>query len=329
MLVTSRLAQSDQYICREQVPEAYQPNSLLSEQVVTLAEPFVAHLSSRQLSTSGLLILDTHFEFRQVATDLFTVEGESILLLFFLQGQAGSAPAGRAGYVGNVHSMYYLPGLQAAFDMPAGEPVQYFAIILSKEFYFRLLDQQCQLHQAFVAAVARAEPTGLAPAHLPITAEMHQLIHDIRHCTREGLLKRFFIEAKILELLLLQLEQGQAPAPCLDRPAGLRPDEQQKLEACRLLLENHYVAPPSLKELTRLVGLNEFKLKQGFKQQFGLPVRAYLIQFRLNKARQLLLETEYSVGEVASLVGYKNGAHFTAAFKEKFGLLPSAMQRPL
>lgn len=327
MLVTSRLAQSAQYICHEQVPEPYQPNSVLAEQTVTVRESFVAHLSSRQLSTSGLLLLDTHFEFRQPATDLFAVEGESIMLLFFLQGQADNAPAGRPGYVSNVHSLFYLPNLKEAFAMPAAEPVQYFAIILSKEFYFRLLDQHCQLHQAFVAAVARAEPAGLAQAHLPITAEMHRLIHDIRHCAREGLLKRFFIEAKIRELLLLQLEQGQAAPPCLDRPTPLRPAEQQKLESCRLLLEAQYVNPPNLKEITRLVGLNEFKLKQGFRQQFGTSVRAYLIQFRLNKARQLLLEAQHSVGEVAALVGYKNGAHFTAAFKEKFGVLPSAVLR--
>jgi len=326
MLVTSRLAHSMQYICHEQVPEAYQPNSILAEHTVAVAEPFITHLTSRQLSTSGLLVLDTHFEFREPATDLFTVAGESILMLFFLQGQADSAPAGRAGYVGNVHSLYYLPALEAAFQMPAHEPVQYFAIILSKAFYFRLLDQQCQLHQAFVAAVARAEPAGLGPTHRPITAEMHQLLHDIRHCTREGLLKRLFIEAKIRELLLLQLEQGQAPPPCLDRPT-LRPDEQQKIEASRQLLESSYATPPTLPELARLVGLNEFKLKQGFRQQFGTSVRAYLIQFRLNKARQLLLAAEYSVGEVAALVGYKNGAHFTAAFKEKFGVLPSAVLR--
>ncbi len=94
MLVTSRLAQSDQYICREQVPEAYQPNSLLSEQTVTLAEPFVAHLSSQQFSTSGLLILDTQFAFRQPATDLFTVEGESILLLFFCRGRPAACRLG-------------------------------------------------------------------------------------------------------------------------------------------------------------------------------------------------------------------------------------------
>jgi len=327
MLVTSRLAQSARYICHEQVPESYQPNSLLSEQTITLEEPFVTHLYSRQFSTSGLLILDTQFEFREPTTDLFSVEGESILLLFFLQGQADSAPAGRPSYAGNVHSLYYLPSLRGNFLMPAHEAVQYFAIILSKEFYFRLLDQQCQLHQTVVAAVIHAEPVGLGPAHLPITAEMHQLIHDIRHCTREGLLKRYFIEAKILELLLLQLEQSQTPALCLDRPTTLRPDEQQKLDACRLLLEAQYVDPPGLRELARLAGLNEFKLKQGFKQQFGLPVRAYLIQIRLNKARQLLLETDYSLPEVAALVGYKSRTHFTAAFKEKFGLLPSALQR--
>ncbi|RYY18519.1 MAG: hypothetical protein EOO36_07960, partial [Cytophagaceae bacterium] len=246
MLVTSRLAHSAQYLCHQQVPEAYEPNSVLAERTVALAEPGAVHLSSRQLSTSGLLVLDTEFEFRQPTTDVFAVAGESIALLFFLRGQADSAPVGPPGYVANVHTITYLPSLQTAITMPAHEPVQYFSIILSKQFYFRLLDQHCQLHQAFAAAVARAEPASLAPAPLPITAEMHQVIHAIRHCSRTGLLKRLFLEAKIRELLLLQLEQGQAPPPS---PAALRPAEQQQLEACRQLLEAHYAAPPTLPEL--------------------------------------------------------------------------------
>ncbi len=96
MLVTSRLAHSAQYICHEQVPEAYQPNSILAEQTVVVAEPFITRLASRQLSTSGLLVLDTHFEFREPATDLFAVVGESMLMLFFFT-RAGRQCPGRPG----------------------------------------------------------------------------------------------------------------------------------------------------------------------------------------------------------------------------------------
>ncbi len=330
MLVTSRFAHSPAYLCREQVAEGYDPSGVLVERSITLDDPRAVQLTSQQLTTTGLLLLDAHLHLQQPATGLFAVVGESITMSFFLSGQVTryrSATRLGTALAGNVHNLHYGPVLRASLEVPVGEPVDYFAIILSKDFFLRLLAHRSQLHPGFMAAVTQTRPARLVEHHLPITAEMHQLIYDIRHCTREGLLKRCLVEAKITELLLLQLEQGQPVAAEATRAVVLRPGELLRVEACRRQLEEQHANPPSLRELARQLGLNESKLKQGFRQQFGTTMWAYIIQFRLNKARQLLFETDLPVGEIATLVGYKNGAHFTAAFKEKFGLQPRAMRR--
>jgi len=328
MLVTSRLDFSSDYICHAHLADVYDPNSILRERTVDLQAPGIEHASSYQLYTDGLYILYTHLHFSRPAQDFFRIDGASIMLNFFVRGVAVGDlnPLNREhSFVGGAHNLRYAPQLDAVIGMAPHEPLHYVVILLSPAFYFRLLDRHAQLHQHFVAEVLRGQYTALAAQDLPITADMHQVLHDIRHCPRQGAPRRLRLESKLLELLGLQLEQQAAAAR--SPASSLRLEDYPKLEAGRALLETRYVAPPSLRELARLVGLNEFKLKQGFRERFGTSVRAYLIRVRLEQARRLLQDTDQPIGEVAAQVGYKSPAHFTAAFKTQFGILPSNLRR--
>jgi AraC-like DNA-binding protein len=86
-------------------------------------------------------------------------------------------------------------------------------------------------------------------------------------------------------------------------------------------------SPPSIIELSRRVGLNDFKLKIGFKAIYGTTVYGLLRDERLEKARLLLEMNSMNVGEVAYSVGYSNPSHFANAFKKKFGINPGELVR--
>ena len=49
----------------------------------------------------------------------------------------------------------------------------------------------------------------------------------------------------------------------------------------------------------------------------------YLLEQRMQKAKQLLLESNYNIAEISDIVGYKNPTHFTFAFKKFYNRLPS------
>jgi AraC-like DNA-binding protein len=74
------------------------------------------------------------------------------------------------------------------------------------------------------------------------------------------------------------------------------------------------------------VGLNEFKLKNGFKSVFGTGVYEYLVEIRLEKARLMLESTPRPVKEIANMVGYKNASSFIRAFRRKFKESPHSMR---
>ncbi len=75
-------------------------------------------------------------------------------------------------------------------------------------------------------------------------------------------------------------------------------------------------------DLAQKVGINEFKLKAGFKAMFKMGVHQYRIGVRLQQAKNKLEETDLTIEEIAHRVGFKSRDGFTNAFKKEFKISP-------
>jgi AraC family transcriptional regulator, transcriptional activator of the genes for pyochelin and ferripyochelin receptors len=75
------------------------------------------------------------------------------------------------------------------------------------------------------------------------------------------------------------------------------------------------------------VGLNEYKLKRGFKEMFNTTVFGYLTEQRLQLAHQFLRDTQKTAAEISSDLGYATPQHFNNAFKKKFGVTPYSVRK--
>ncbi|MBE9075841.1 helix-turn-helix transcriptional regulator [Romeria aff. gracilis LEGE 07310] len=156
---------------------------------------------------------------------------------------------------------------------------------------------------------------------------MQQVIQQILQCPFQGFTQRMYLESKIWELMTLQLAQ----LPDTDEPhqtaKPLKPDDVERIHYAKEILVSRLNDPPTLIELARLAGINDCKLKAGFRQVFGTTVFGYLHDCRMEKSRQLLEAGEMSVSNAAQAVGYANRSHFAIAFRKKFGINPSAYRK--
>lgn len=131
---------------------------------------------------------------------------------------------------------------------------------------------------------------------------------------------KLYYQGKTYELLGLYFARSKSNTevcPFLNSEETLR-----KLKFAREHLLKNILNPPSMKDLAKLSGLNEFQLKTGFKEYYGSTVYGYLIDHRLELARNLLDSGHLHVSEVASEIGYGNTSHFITAFKKKFSMTP-------
>lgn len=168
--------------------------------------------------------------------------------------------------------------------------------------------------------------TGKTTAPLSLTQQMSNVTfhtaEQILNCPYQGLTRQLFLESRAIELIALQLPVKPAEAPTASGCYSLKADEVDRIHHAKKILLNNLEKPPSLLELAQQVGLNDYKLKLGFRQVLGTTAFGCLYHHRMEKARELLETNCSTVTEVAQAVGYTSTTSFSAAFKKKFGMSP-------
>jgi transcriptional regulator GlxA family with amidase domain len=94
------------------------------------------------------------------------------------------------------------------------------------------------------------------------------------------------------------------------------------INRAREIIEGNIYDHWSLGILASKAGINEFKLKVGFRQLFNDTPYQYLIRLRLKRASDLLVNTDLCLKEVAERVGFDSCRVFSRCFKKNFGILP-------
>jgi AraC-like DNA-binding protein len=102
--------------------------------------------------------------------------------------------------------------------------------------------------------------------------------------------------------------------------------DAKKIETARDLLLENLNKTWTIKALARQVGLNEKRLKEGFREKFGLPIYTFLQKSRLYAAREFLVSLDRKVIDIAMAVGYSNPSRFSELFSREFGMTPSVFR---
>lgn len=83
-----------------------------------------------------------------------------------------------------------------------------------------------------------------------------------------------------------------------------------------------------LKEMTAVIGMSSSGVNLLFRETFGLTPYAYLLNLRLRKAKELLInQRDTPVKEIAGRVGFRDASHFIASFRKSFGMAPEQFRR--
>lgn len=98
--------------------------------------------------------------------------------------------------------------------------------------------------------------------------------------------------------------------------------EREKVFEARRIIEQNIDRSYTIKELSRMVAMNECYLKKGFKALIGKTIHDFQQELRIREAKVLLQQQGQSVSEVANSLGYSSISHFSTAFKKATGMKP-------
>src|SRR5690606_22161332 len=107
------------------------------------------------------------------------------------------------------HNIRYIPSSNQNYEIVAGLEYSYFLIVLSKEYYFQLIDRHSMLHEDFVNDIEKGTYTSFSSEDYAVTTEMKRVIKDLTESNKTGELKKLHTESRVLELLMFQMEQMQ------------------------------------------------------------------------------------------------------------------------
>ena len=93
---------------------------------------------------------------------------------------------------------------------------------------------------------------------------------------------------------------------------------------------NHLEEPlPSVNELAKMFGTNDFRLKAEFRKHFNISIYKCYTNERLKRATYLIKRTNIPLKEMAFISGFNDYNNFSKAFKKKYNYVPSELQRSL
>ncbi len=92
-------------------------------------------------------------------------------------------------------------------------------------------------------------------------------------------------------------------------------------------IEQNYQKDINLKEMSESLNINSIYLGQLFQKETGVLFSDYINHFRINKAKDLLVNTSLKASEIGDLVGYSNKNYFYRKFKTVVGVTPSEWRK--
>jgi AraC-like DNA-binding protein len=201
-----------------------------------------------------------------------------------------------------------------------------FGIQFPKEAFLRFTQNASDHLKRFADHLVAGTPAILSEQWGAVDPAIQQVVHQIINNPYKGDLQQLFLLSKSVELLVLTAESCRLALGKKDNFIT-SPADKEKILAVRDLINEKLDCPPNLSSISRTVGLNEFKLKRGFRQVFNTTVFGYLSEQRLLLARQYLLDTKHTAAQIGYQLGYSTPQHFNNAFKKRFGNTPEKIRK--
>lgn len=100
--------------------------------------------------------------------------------------------------------------------------------------------------------------------------------------------------------------------------------EKSQLAAAVEFMDAHLAQDVSLADIAEAAGLSVFHFSRAFKSSTGVGPYRYLLERRVDRARELIRSTSLPVALIGTMVGFKTASHFSRSFTDIVGISPRA-----
>lgn len=162
----------------------------------------------------------------------------------------------------------------------------------------------------------------------PLDTEYLQLMNELWNVNKNDPLQNVFIANRVTLLIERFFSRLVEKMKHLDGEVNIDQETMAKLIAVENSLTRDFSEKPlSIDALSKSSTMSATKLKREFKKMYGMGIYTYYQNRRLQKAREMLAEGNFSIKHIANATGFNTPSNFATAFKKKYKLLPSQLQK--
>lgn len=152
--------------------------------------------------------------------------------------------------------------------------------------------------------------------------DIAECIEEINESEDIGFTKSVFIEGKCFEILAYHLRQYVEDASPEHKRTVLRQATVVKIEEAADSITNNLEQATNILALSKKVGVNQNTLQNGFQSLYGLSVKEFTQNKRMEMARHLMETTELNITEITYRIGINSRSYFSKLFKERYAMSP-------
>ncbi|MEK6495359.1 AraC family transcriptional regulator [Myroides odoratimimus] len=271
-------------------------------------------ITDTQFSTKEDTLLWSHINREGLVEFNFVVKGS------FIQSQEGLFD--QLVYPQGSHNWLYNPLKKETNQLIGQGEYQFISIYLKLEYFTRLLS----LTPLYFNQINLKAPWVKHGHDARLSKRLLYLLRNLWDSPISDKLHRLYFESTVNQVFCEQIELLFTKTKQTKENLFQRQDVE-KLHRVASLIEQNLYNPICITTLSKTSGLNEYKLKKGFKQLYGMSMTNYLQNVRMSKAKILLQETDKTISEIAYELGFSHSQHFHRAFKKTFDTVPSVFKK--
>lgn len=151
--------------------------------------------------------------------------------------------------------------------------------------------------------------------------ELVLLMRQIQAFQGTGIAAHLFYESKVAEAVSLIIEKTKEQQG-FQTSGELSKEDRINLDTVKGYIEDHFAFDIRTEQLAKIACMGQTKLRYSFKKLFGYTITACIQNKRIAHAEYLLMETDFTVSQVAKAVGYHHAGRFASLFQKNTGLFP-------
>ncbi|WP_127138782.1 helix-turn-helix domain-containing protein [Flagellimonas oceanensis] len=216
------------------------------------------------------------------------------------------------------------------FTLPADQPLCIYSLEINRKlFEDKISEFLGEMNEDLMTLFRDVNGTQLFFHKGHYSLEIAKFLEEFTECDLTHFMKTVYQEGKAYEILSHQLQQYLDDMNGEGGQKILRQATLSKIEKAAEIIQDELNRLDNIVSLAKRVELNQNTLQQGFKKLYKVSVNEYIRNYRIEKAKELLENTDMNISEISYKIGINSRSYLSKLFKEKYGVSPKEYHNQL